>query len=153
MKIRSQNVVRICSFLYHSYKFCKVSILKLTDPKVRIKGLKNKTDSYLPDKSVAPSNQYAPPETKDSTSTCRTGAPLPFLIFHLHLAQCPADLSAQYMPHEWEETSTSYNFCSKGTHAHQKRGHVCQHPGQLLTHSRGFLKNSSLVSPPFLKVL
>ena len=95
MKIRSQNVVRICSFFYHSYKFCKVSILKLTDPKARIKGLKNKTDSYLPEKSVAQSNQYAPPETKDSLNTCGTGAPPPFLIFHLCPAQWPADPGAQ----------------------------------------------------------
>ena len=151
MKIRSQNVVRICSFLYHSYKFCKVSILKLTDPTVRIKGLKNKTDSYLPDKSVAPSNQYVPPETKNSTSTCRTGAPLPFLIFHLHLAQCPADLSAQYMPHERRHLPATTSVARE--HMPIKRGYACQHPGQLLTHSRGFLKNSSLVSPPFLKVL
>lgn len=95
MKIRSQNVVRICSFFYHSYKFCKVSILKLTDPKARTKGLKNKTDSYLLEKSVAQSNQYAPPETKDSISTCGTGASPPFLIFHLRLAQWPADPGAQ----------------------------------------------------------
>lgn len=44
------------------------------------------------------------------------------------------------------------SFWSKRIHAHQKRGCECQDLGQLLTHSRDFLKNTGLVSPPLLKV-
>ena len=102
------------SFLYHSYKFCNVSILEFTDPNTRIpfwKGLKNKTALLSGKKHGTQAVlrlQQRPLLRKDLRYKSHASLPPPRPPprpppWHRALPTA----GAQWMPHEWQEPPTS----------------------------------------------